>query len=273
MAAWITSLMNAVLGGPVTALLNALGFHPADPAHPIPVYLAMEVVVIVIMIAMLAMVRAGLSADKPGKMQQLFEMIYQGLESLAEDIIGHGSKVFIPLLFTLAVFIFICNVIGIIPTSASPTGYYLPGTSFPMAGIYVTLGCALVALTYYHYWGVKHHGAFGYLKTFMGPVPAIAFIMVPIELVSHLARGLSLSVRLFANMMAGTLVSGVFATVTIAFFTFLMGLSPIGAVGIIFPAVVPAGFEFLHILVSLLQSFIFVMLTMVYLGGAVSEEH
>ena len=253
MATWITSFINAILGAPVTALLNALGLPPADPAHPIPVYLAMEIVVILIIIVMFAIVRRGLSADQPGKMQQLFEMIYEGLENLAEDIIGHGSKVFIPLLFTLAVFIFICNIIGIIPTSASPTGYYVPGTSFPMAGIYVTLGCALVALVYYHYWGVKHHGALHYLATFMGPVPAIAVIMLPIELVSHLARGLSLSVRLFANMMAGTQVSAVF---------FLL-----------VPAVVPVVFEGLHIAVSMLQSFIFVMLTMVYLGGAVSEEH
>jgi F-type H+-transporting ATPase subunit a len=253
MAEWLTSLINTILAVPVTAVLNALGFPPADPARPIPVYLAMEIVVIVIIIAMFAIVRRRLSPDKPGKMQQLFEMIYQGLESQAEDIIGHGSKVFIPLLFTLAVFIFICNIIGIIPTSASPTGLYAPGTSFPMLGIYVTLGCALVALTYYHYWGVKHHGVLGYLKTFFGPVIFIAPIMLPIELVSHLARGLSLSVRLFANMMAGTQVSAVF---------FLL-----------VPAVIPAFFEALHIAVSLLQSYIFVMLTMVYLGGAVSEEH
>ncbi|HWP85979.1 MAG TPA: F0F1 ATP synthase subunit A [Terriglobia bacterium] len=253
MAEWLTSLMNSILGGPVTALLTALGLPPADPAHPIPVYFAMEVVVVAIIILVLAIVRRGLSADRPGKLQQLLELVYEGLGSLGEDIIGHGARRFVPLLFTLAVFIFLCNVIGIIPTSASPTGYYVPGTAFPMAGIYVTLGCALVALCYYHYWGIRHHGVLGYLKTFMGPVLAIAFIMIPIELVSHLARGLSLSVRLFANMMAGTQVSHVF---------FLL-----------VPAVIPALFEALHIAVALLQSFIFVMLTMVYLGGAVSEEH
>jgi len=253
MAEWFTSLLNAVLGGPVTALLSALGLPPADPAHPIPVYMAMEILVIALIMIMFAVVRARLSVDRPGKMQQLFELVYDGLGSLAEDIIGHGSKVFVPLLFTLAVFIFICNIIGIIPTSASPTGYYVPGASFPMAGIYVTLGCSLVALCYYHYWGIRHHGVFGYLKTFMGPVIFIAPIMVPIELVSHLARGLSLSVRLFANMMAGTQVAGVF---------FLL-----------VPVVIPAFFEALHIAVALLQAFIFIMLTMVYLGGAVSEEH
>ena len=253
MAEWLRSLLNAVLGGPTTALLNAINLPPEDPAHPIPVYLAMEILVIVVIMGVLWMVRNGLSADRPGKLQQLFELVYQGLASLAEDIIGHGSKPFVPLLFTLSVFIFLCNIIGIIPTSASPTGFYDPGASFAMIGIYVTLGTALVALCYYHYWGVKRHGVIGYLKTFMGPVIFIAPIMVPIELVSHLARGLSLSVRLFANMMAGTLVSGVFFTLV--------------------PLAIPAFFEGLHIAVALLQTFIFVLLTMVYLAGAVSEEH
>jgi F-type H+-transporting ATPase subunit a len=253
MAEWVTWVVNAVLAVPATALLNAIGMPPEDPARPIPVYFAIEILVVLIILVMLAAVRKGLSVERPGKMQQLFELIYQGLASLAEDIIGHGSKRFVPLLFTLGLFIFICNIIGIIPTSASPTGYYVPGSAFPMTGIYVTLGCALVALSYYHYWGVRHHGVFGYLKTFVGPVLLIAPIMAPIELVSHLARGLSLSVRLFANMMAGTQVSHVF---------FLL-----------VPAIIPAFFEGLHIAVALLQSFIFVMLTMVYLGGAVSEEH
>jgi F-type H+-transporting ATPase subunit a len=252
-AEWFTALLNSLLAGPVTALLDALNLPPDDPAHPIPVYLAMEILVIAIIMLLLWVVRAGLSAERPGKLQQLFELVYEGLGSLAEDIIGHGGKTFVPLLFTLAVFIFLCNIIGIMPTSASPTGYYDPGASFAMIGIYVTLGTALVALCYYHYWGLRHHGVLGYLKTFMGPVIFIAPIMVPIELVSHLARGLSLSVRLFANMMAGTLVSGVFFTLV--------------------PLAIPAFFEGLHIAVALLQTFIFILLTMVYLAGAVSEEH
>ena len=253
MAEWFTSLLNSLFGGATTALLNALGLPPADPAHPIPVYFAMEILVVILIIAMLAFIRSRLSVDRPGGLQQLMEMITDGLESMGEDVIGHGAKAFVPVLFTLCLFIFLCNVIGLIPTSESPTGVYKPGTGFPMVGIYVTLGCALVALVYYHYWGVRHHGVFGYLKTFMGPVLFIAPIMVPIELVSHLARGLSLSVRLFANMMAGELVSGVFFTLV--------------------PVVIPAFFEGLHVAVALLQTFIFILLTIVYLAGAVCEEH
>jgi F-type H+-transporting ATPase subunit a len=242
-----------LLGAPVAALLNALGMAPANPARPIPVYFAMEILVVAIIMIVLAIARSRLSVDRPGHLQQVIELTAGGLETQGEEIIGHGAKEFVPLLLTLTLFIFLCNIIGLIPTLESPTGFYKPGTAFPMIGIYVTLGCALVALCYYHYWGIHHHGIFGYLKTFMGPVKAIAIIMVPIELVSHLARGLSLSVRLFANMMAGNLVSGVFFMLV--------------------PVVIPVVFEGLHFGVALLQTYIFIMLTIVYLAGAVSEEH
>lgn len=242
MGEWFTSLLNTLLGGPVVALETTLGIHPADPAHPIPGYVAMQILVVAFIMIVLAVVRSQLSVDKPGKLQQLFEMIYEGLEAQGEEIIGHGAKTFVPLLFTIALFIFLCNVLGIIPTLETPTGE-----------IYVTVGCALSALVYYHYWGLRHHGPFGYIKTFMGPMMAIAWLMLPIELVSHLARGLSLSVRLWANMVAGENISMIF-----------MRLVPIG---------VPVIFEGLHIFVGLLQTYIFVLLTMVYLAGAVSEEH
>jgi F-type H+-transporting ATPase subunit a len=250
---WFTAILNGLLGGPLTGLLNAVGIHTEAPGHPIPNHLAMQILVVLIILAMLLLVRRRLSVDKPGKLQQLFEMAYEGIGSQAEEIIGHGARQFVPLLFTLGIFIFLCNVIGLVPTLESPTGVYLPAAAFPMIGIYVTLGCALVALSYYHYWGIHHHGVVGYLKTFMGSVIFIAPLMLVIEIVSHLARGLSLSVRLFANMMAGHLITGVFF--------------------VLVPVVVPAFFEGLHVAVALLQTYIFLMLTMVYLGGAVSEEH
>ena len=253
MAEGFTALLNMLLGAPVAALLNALGMAPANPARPIPVYFAMEILVVLIIMIALAIVRSRLSVDKPGHLQQLMELTAGGLESQSEEIIGHGAKEFVPLLLTLSLFIFLCNIIGLIPTMESPTGFYVPGSSFPMLGIYVTLGCALVALCYYHYWGIHHHGVLGYLKTFMGAVWWLGPLMFVIEIFSHLARGLSLSVRLFANMMAGNLVTGVF---------FLL-----------VPVVIPAAFEALHFGVALLQTYIFIMLTTVYLAGAVSEEH
>lgn len=250
---WLTALLNWLLASPVTALLEALGFPVASPAHPIPNHVAMQILVAAIIMLVLLAVRRSLSVDQPGKLQQVLELVVEGLEAQAEEIIGHGGKRFLPLLVTLALFIFLSNVLGLVPILESPTGIYEPEAPFPMIGIYVTLGCALVALSYYHYSGIRHHGVIGYARTFMGSVIFIAPLMFVIEVVSHLARGLSLSVRLFANMMAGHLVSLVF-----------FGLIPV---------IVPVIFEGLHIFVALLQTYIFVMLTMVYLGGAVSEEH
>src|SRR3990172_59078 len=239
---WFTALLNGLLAGPVTSLLNQLGISPESPAHPIPNHIAMQILVAGIIMVLLGVVRSRLSVDKPGKLQQGMELLVDGLGSQAEEIIGHGGKQFVPVLFTLGTFIFLSNVLGVIPTLETPTDQ-----------IYVTVGCALVALVYYHYWGFRHHGVFGYIRTFMGPMMAISWLMFPIETVSHLARGLSLSVRLWANMVAGHNISLIF-----------MALVPLA---------IPVIFEGLHIFVGLLQAYIFVLLTMVYLAGAVSEEH
>ena len=239
---WFTAILNRWFGGLVTTLLEMLGIHPESAAHPIPNYLAMEILVAAIIMILLLVVRSRLSVDKPGALQQVMELLVGGLEEQTEDIIGHGGRQFVPLLFTLGLFIFLCNVLGIIPTLETPTGE-----------IYVTVGCSLAAFFYYNYSGLRHHGFLRYARTFMGPVLLLAPLMFVIELISHLARVLSLSVRLYANMMAGHLV-------TLVFF----GLIPV---------LVPVIFEGLHIFVAGLQAFIFVLLTMVYLAGAVSEEH
>jgi len=242
MGEWFTALLNTLLASPVVALEQAVGIHPADPAHPIPEYVAMQVLVVAIIMILLGVVRSRLSVDKPGKLQQVTELLVEGLKSQSEEIIGHGAEKFLPLLLTLGLFIFLSNVLGIVPTLETPTGE-----------IFVTVGCALATLVYYHYWGIRHHGVFGYIRTFMGPVLAIGPLMLVIEIVSHLARGLSLSVRLWANMVAGENISLIFMRLV--------------------PLAVPVVFEGLHIFVGLLQSYIFVLLTMVYLAGAVSEEH
>lgn len=239
---WLTAILNRVLGGPVTALLGMVGVQPHDPAHPIPNHFAMQIVVVVVLMALFAWLRGRLSVDRPGQMQQAMELAVEGLGEQSEEIIGHDGKRFLPLVFTLGAFIFLSNILGLVPGFATPTDQ-----------IYVTVGCALVAFVYYNYSGLRHHGAFGYSRTFMGPVLALAPLMLVIETVSHLARVLSLSVRLMANMTAGH-------NITLIFF----GLIPLGA---------PVVFEGLHIFVGALQAYIFVLLTMVYLAGAVAEEH
>jgi len=239
---WLTALLNRLLAGPVVGLLEMLGIHPESPAHPISNQLAMEILVAVLLMALLAWLRSGLSPDRPGKVQQLLELVVEGLGAQSEEIIGHDGRHFLPLLFTLAIFIFLCNVLGIIPTLETPTDQ-----------ISVTVGCALVAFAYYNFWGLRHHGVFGYARTFMGPVLPLAPLMFVIELISHLARLLSLSVRLYANMLAGH-------QITLVFF----GLVPLA---------IPSVFMGLHIFVGALQAYIFVLLSMVYLAGAVAEEH
>jgi F-type H+-transporting ATPase subunit a len=239
---WLTAFLNNILGRPVGGLLGMLGITVDFPGHPFTNYFSMELLVVLLLMALVTWLASRLSADRPGKMQQVLEVIVDGLESQCEEIIGHGGKQFVPLLFTLALFIFLSNIIGEIPHLETPTSF-----------IEVTLGCALVVFTYYNFWGFRHHGPVNYLKTFLGPVWWLAPLMFLIELISHLARLLSLSVRLYANMLAGENITQVFVS-----------LVPVG---------LPAIFMAMHVAVGALQAFIFILLTMVYLSGAVSEGH
>jgi F-type H+-transporting ATPase subunit a len=144
----------------------------------------------------------------------------------------------------------VCNLIGLIPGFDSPTGVPV-----------VPLGCAICAFIYYHAQGFKHAGI-KYLLHFFGPpmegMPlvariALAGLMLPIELVSHFARLLSLTVRLWANIFAGDLI-------TLVFFSMI----PIG---------IPIIFSGLHIVVAVLQAYVFMLLSIIYVSGAVAEEH
>ena len=236
-----TALLNRMLGGVVLALLNALHIQPSDPTMPINNFVATEILVVLILVVLFSVVRSQLSVEDPGGIQHVFEGVYNFADDLGHGLIGHGHEKFTAFLIALGVFILTSNLIGLVPGLVSPT-----------ASPTVPLGCALVTWFYYHYQGIKHQG-FHYIKQFTGPVMAIAPLMIVIEIVSHLARVLSLTVRLFANIFAGDMV-------TLAFFS----LVPVG---------VPILFMALHIGVSFIQTYIFVLLAAVYLGGAMSEEH
>ena len=238
---WFTAILNQLFAAPVTALLTALHLPPKYPTQPIPNSFSMELLVFVFLLILFLLVRARLSADAPNGLQHVVESIEGFVQGQSNEIIGHHSEGYTSFLSTLFFFILLCNLIGVIPGFESPT-------AVPV----VPLGCALVAFAYYQFQGFKHAGV-GYLKHFAGPMPALAPLMVPIELISHLARVLSLTIRLFANMFAGDMV-------TLVFFS----LVPLG---------VPILFLGLHVGVSLLQTYIFVLLTTVYLQGAVSDEH
>lgn len=237
-----TALLNDAFAGPVTSLLRALGIHVTYPQAPISNAVAMQILVAVLLIVYFLLVRARLSVDNPGALQHIAEGTENFIKGQAHDIIGHGSDPFTAYLTTLFIFILICNLIGLVPGFEAPT-----------ANVGVPLGCAIFTFIYYHAHGLKKQGPWQYAKHFAGPMPVLAPLMVPIELISHAARVLSLTVRLFANMFAGDMV-------TLAFFSLV-------------PVVIPVLFLGLHIFVSLLQAYIFVLLAMVYIAGAVATEH
>jgi len=221
---WFTAFLNHFFAGPVSGLLRTLHIEPKFPDAPIPNSVAMELLVFLFLVVVFALVRSRLSVDRPGGLQHVFEGAHGFVEGQSHEIIGHHSEGFTPFLMALGLFILLCNLIGVIPGFESPT-------AVPV----VPLGCAICAFVYYQAQGFKHAGI-AYLRHFAGPMPALA-----------------LTIRLYANMFAGDMV-------TLVFFS----LVPIG---------VPIVFLGLHIGVSLLQTYIFVLLTTVYLAGAVAEEH
>jgi F-type H+-transporting ATPase subunit a len=236
-----TRLLNAALGGPVAALLRALNIHTENPQAPITNPVAMEILVFAFLVLVFILVRMRISVDSHGPLQQMFEGLHGFIEGQSRDVIGHHSERFTAFLVTLGLFILISNLFGIIPGLESPTAYPV-----------VPLGCAICAFVYYQLQGFRTAGL-GYLKHFLGPVWWLSPLMLPLEIISHTARLLSLTIRLYANMFAGDMV-------TLVFFS----LIPIG---------VPIIFLGLHMGVALLQAYIFVLLTTVYLAGAVAGEH
>lgn len=236
-----TRILNHAFAGSVDALLHALGLVPKYPDAPITNAIAMEVLLLGVLILFFVLVRTSLSVENPGGLQHTFEGLQGFIEGESHSIIGHGNERFTAYLAPLFIFILIGNLFGIVPGLEAPTAYAV-----------VPLGLALCTFVYYQAHGLRQHGI-GYLKQFLGPVWWLAWLMIPLEIISHLARLLSLTIRLYANMFAGDLV-------TLVFFSLI-------------PLAMPIVFLGLHIFVALLQAYIFVLLAMVYLAGAVATEH
>jgi F-type H+-transporting ATPase subunit a len=239
---WTTKLFNDYLAAPLNSLLNAIGRPAANPAHPWENWITMEILVVVIIMVVFAILKSRLSADKPGKLQLTFEAIYQFVAGQAHDAVEHHASKYVPFFGTLFIFILFMNLIGVIPGFESPT--MTPA---------VPAALALSVFLYYNAMGFSEHGFGRYLAHFAGPMPWLAPLMVPIEFISHLARLLSLTIRLYANMFAGEKV-----TMTFLALTYL---------------ILPSVFMGLHVFVAFLQAFIFMLLTMIYVGGAVAHEH
>ena len=239
---WTTKLFNRFLAGPLDSLLNAIGHPPEDPAHPWTNWITMEILVVAIIMVLFAFLRPRLSADKPGKLQMTFEGVYNFVAGRAREGVEHGSAKHVHFLCTIFIFILFMNLIGVIPGFESPTM-----TPAVPAGLAVSVFC------YYNWSGFREHGVGRYLAHFAGPIWWLAPLMLPIELISHLARPLSLTIRLFANMFAGERVMLTFLSLTYL--------------------AIPAVFMGLHVFVAFLQAFIFMLLTVIYVGAAVAHEH
>lgn len=209
-------------------------------AHSYP-YIVYSWVVMIILIVLGFLASKGVSLV-PTKVQNVMEIIVSALEEFTIDITGEEGRWLFPLLGTVFLYIFTCNIIGLIP------GFYPP-----TASLNTTLSCALVVVLFTHVIGVKYHGV-KYIKHFLGPVWWMVPLIFPIELIGHLARILSLSFRLMGNMMGHELVAGILFALAGLFFAPL----PIMALGIF---------------VALVQAFVFYLLSVMYFTGAIEHAH
>lgn len=239
---WFAELLNKAFGGAVTALLTKLHVPPANPGSPIPKYVAEEVLVLLVVTIGAIVLRSLLSVEHPGRFQLAMEYVVEFTRNMTDEVIGEEGRRYVALIATLGVFICLCNLLGLIPALDSPTAH-----------VEVPLGCALLVFIHYNLQGIRHHGVLGYLRHLSGPMAAIAVLMFPVEVFSNFLRMLSLTVRLYANMLAGTLVERIFT-----------GLVPM---------VIPAIFMALHIFESLLQAYIFMILPALYIALAIEEGH
>lgn len=210
----------------------------------VPDHVIMALLVLAISLIVFPLASRRISHDNPSGFQQFLELIVGGLKGLLEEIIGHGAaSKYLYIIGAFACFIFISNIFGLFFFLQPPTAN--PNTTF---------GLGLTAFLYYNAQGIREQGLLHYLKHFAGPMPLLAPIMIPIEIIGHLARVLSLGMRLFGNIFGEHSATGIF-----------MGMLPF---------VLPWPMMGLGIFGAFLQTFVFIMLTMVYIGGAVAaEEH
>lgn len=208
--------------------------------HHVPDYFVMGLLVMVVSLAVCWLVTRRLSVERPGAGQQVLELFVDGLGKFVDDIIGHGGRKYLPVVGTFGFLILLWNLVGLIPGFTPPTDK-----------IIVTLSLGLCSFLTYNLIGLRAAGL-GYLKHFLGPMAALAILFLPIEMVSHIARPVSLGIRLFGNIFGDHLVGSVFLS--------------------LIPFAVPVPFILLAIFVSFMQAFVFTLLSMIYIAGAV-EHH
>jgi F-type H+-transporting ATPase subunit a len=219
-------------------LLEKVGLGHFAHAYPHVVYTWLFALVL-IALGYLAGRRVSLV---PGPMQNFFEAALEAVYNFQETLMGPKGRPYFPLMATLIIFVFFCNFNGLVPGSTSPT-----------ANLNTTLALALIIFFSTHIVGVARHG-FRYVKAFLGPIPFLIPLMLPVEIISHLARVLSLSLRLFGNVMGEDLVLAVLFMLAGQYF-------------------VPLPMMFLGLFTGFLQAFIITFLAMVYISEAVEGGH
>ncbi|MCK9172663.1 F0F1 ATP synthase subunit A [Desulfuromonas thiophila] len=177
----------------------------------------------------------------PAGWQNLMESVVSGIENLIVETMGPKGRTYFPLIATFALFILVSNLIALVP------GFYPP-----TANLNTNAALALTVFAMTHIIGVKEHGI-SYVKHFMGPILALAPLIFIIEIIGHLARPLSLSLRLFGNMYGHEIVLMIFFALV--------------------PLFLPIPMMMMGILVAFIQAFVFTLLAMIYIAGALEEAH
>jgi len=264
---WLTQFVNHYLGGAILALLSALHLQPSDPQLPIPEHVVMAMMVLVVGTLLALLIRSRLSVEKPGAMQQVAELLLTnnmgfGIRDILDESVHHGGRKFISWVGAIGLFVLLANLLSVIPVFTSPT-----------ASVTVPLACAMLTFIYFVYQGMRAQGVWGYIKHFAGDVWWLSPLIFPVEIISTTARILSLTVRLWANIVASDLIYGIFLGLFVGATTWGWDKSHIlGVVLAIFPATLPILFIGLHIFVSIVQAYIFTILPSVYLGLATEHE-
>ena len=269
----LTLLVNKLFGPYALALLSFLHITPDHPEQPIPEHVVMALVVLVAGTILALLLRARLSVEKPGASQQIAEFLLTnplgfGVKDLLEENVHHGSSKLIPFVGSISVFVLLSNLLSVIPVFAAPTRF-----------VSVPLACAILTFLYFNWQGLKHHGVGGYLLTFGGSPKTVgdgmlALLLFPVEIVSTSARVLSLTVRLWANIVASDLLYSIFLFLFTSATVAAWSKSAIlGVLVAILPATIPLLFIGLHIFVAIIQAYIFTVLPSVYLGMATADEH
>jgi F-type H+-transporting ATPase subunit a len=269
----LTQWFNQVFGPMALRLLHILHLQPKEFERPIPEYVVMSLIVLLICTIFGLTLRSRLSVERPGALQQVAELLLTnpmgfGIKDLLEENAGHESARFIAFTGSISIFILFSNLLSLFPAFHSPTGVAI-----------VPLACALLTFLYFNYQGFRHHGIGGYLKTFAGSPHdlagwILAILLFPVEIISTSARILSLTVRLWANIFASDLIYMIFLGLLVGPVEWAWTKSPILGVAFgVFPAVIPIVFVALHIFVSVIQSYVFTVLPSIYIGTAIADEH